>query len=512
MKASIMLAGYDSPAVAQEFPKVPSYAITQKEKTALGDALASDIATHPQQSGFRLLMTGSESFSMRLALIEAAEKSLDLQYYSINDDTTSNLLLEALVRAQKRGVLIRFLLDNIMFNQVEETFYMIDGFKNLEIRIFNPFITRHDGIILRAIRVLTDIDRLNHRMHNKALIADNQMAIIGGRNLGDEYFEEDTDVIFRDIDILAAGPVTARISQSFDSYWNGKDAIPVGQLRKPNRNLEKVEIVREKLAEYWEKVMATDKGRKLLQSPLTGHLKDGNVTLIWAKVEFIADDPQKIDKDRENAQSKPLIRLGSLLQKATSEFIAVTPYFVPGNGGVQYLTSLVERGVKVQIVTNSLASTDIVAAHTGYRRYRKALVSHGIELYEMKPTGGKRPRQRLIGISAPSSARLHAKAYVVDKREVMIGSFNLDPRSLALNTELALTIHSPELAAQVIKMLDEITTTESSYHLVVAESGWLVWKATENNHAVEYSREPKVGLWRNMEAVFMGLLPIEDHI
>ena len=506
-----MTAGCDLPKLPQESPKVPSLAISQSEKTAFGDELANEVSAHPKQSGFHLLVTGSESFTMRLALIEEAYKSLDLQYYSINNDTTANLLLEALIRAAERGVRIRFLLDNINFSKVEETFWVLDGFDNIEIRIFNPFVARHYGIVSRAISVFTHIDSLNHRMHNKALIADNQMAIIGGRNLGDEYFEENSDVTFRDIDILAAGSITERISQSFDSYWNAKDAIAMGQLRKPNRDAKEAQRIRKKLSTHWQKIMATDKGKKLLQSPLTSRLKDGNVALIWAKAEFICDMPQKIDKNRQNAHSRPLLYLGNLLAKATSEFIAVSPYFVPGEDGVKFLASLVKRGVKVRIVTNSLASTDIVAAHTGYRRYREALVENGIELYEMKPSG-KRPHQRLIGKKAPASARLHAKAYVVDRKEVMIGSFNLDPRSLALNTELALAIHSPKLAAQVIKMFNEVTTPDKSYHLMAAESGGLVWKAAENNLAVEYTREPKAGIWRNLEVNLMAMLPIEDKI
>ncbi len=507
-----MLTGCDSNSAAQEFPKISSSAITQQEITSLGAALADDVVVHPKQSGFRLLVTGSESFSMRLALIEAAEKSLDLQYYSIHDDTTANLLLEALVRAARRGVRIRFLLDNINFDEVDETFSVLDGFKNLEIRIFNPFVTRQHGILSRAIRLLTDLDSLNHRMHNKALIADNQMAIIGGRNLGDEYFEEHTDVTFRDIDILTAGPITAKISESFDAYWNSKDSLPVGRLIKPPADVKNVDEIRRKLAEYWERVLKTDKGKKLLRSPLTNRLKQGDVTLIWAKAELVVDAPHKIDEGREDAQSKPLMRLDNLLEKSTSEFICVSPYFVPGEEGVNRLASLVKRGVKVRIVTNSLASTDIVAAHTGYRRYRGALVANGIVLYEMKPTSSKRPHQRLIGKAAPSSARLHAKAYIVDRREVMIGSFNFDPRSLSLNTEIGLVIHSSDLAAQVIKMFDEVTAPENSYHLVASDSGGFSWQTMENNKAVEYSREPKAGLLRNLEADFMGLLPLEDQL
>lgn len=508
----VLTSGCGSPSVAGEFPQIPSYAIAQSQKTSLGDALKVGEAAHPQQSGFYLLTSGSESFAMRLALIEAAEKTLDLQYYSINDDTTANLLLEALVRAAKRGVRIRFLLDNISFDEVDKTFSVLDGFKNLEIRIFNPFATRADGIMARATRLLTDAENLNRRMHNKALIADNQMAIIGGRNLGDEYFEENTDVTFRDLDILAAGPITAKISQSFDNYWNGKDAVPVGQLRTPDGDSDSIKATRAHLIENWEKTLDTENGRKILQSSLPSRLKKGEIALLWAPAEIAADAPQKIDKDREDAKSKPLSRLAQLLAKSSSEFVAVSPYFVPGDEGVATLAALVKRGVRVRVVTNSLASTDVVAAHTGYRSYRTQLVKNGTELYEMKPIGGKRPRQRLLGKSAPAHASLHAKVYAVDRRDVMIGSFNLDPRSLELNTEIALVIHSPALAEQVITMFDEVTQLDSSYRLVVSDAGELIWQTMEKGEPAQYTHEPNAGAWRNIEADFMGLLPIENQL
>jgi putative cardiolipin synthase len=224
------------------------------------------------------------------------------------------------------------------------------------------------------------------------------------------------------------------------------------------------------------------------------------------------DAPHKIDQEPKNAASKPIMRLERLMDKAKHELIIISSYFVPNPSVVTWLPSLVKRGVEVKIVTNSLASTDVVAVHTGYRRYREELVTHGVELYEMKPTGEKRPRQRLIGSSTPATARLHAKAYVVDRKDVMIGSFNLDPRSVSLNTELALVIHSPELAAQVIAIYDELTRQENSYQVASAEDGGLVWKTVEDKKEVKYTHEPEAGIWRNIEVNLMSLLPLEEHL
>lgn len=480
----------------------------------MGAALKRDVAAHPGQSGFRLLATGSESYSLRLGLIGAAEKTLDLQYYSMHDDTTANLLIEAIVRAAQRGVRIRFLIDSINVSEVLETMSILDEFKNVQIRVFNPLITRDDGLLRRITRATVDLNEYNRRMHNKALISDNQMAILGGRNLGDEYFEENTDVTFRDIDILAAGPITAAISKSFDAYWNSRDAVPIGQLKKPKRDIKEIRKVRAALAAHWEEVRKTEKGRKLLDSRLVEHVKNAEIAMVWAPAELVVDAPRKADPSHPEADvSRPLMRLDSLLERAMSEFIAVSPYFVPRDDGVKWLGDMVRRGLKVRIVTNSLASTDVVAVHTGYRAYREDVVRSGVELYEMKAIGDKPPRQRLLGASAPAHASLHAKVYVVDGKELMVGSFNLDPRSVELNTEICLVIHSKELSAQIIKMFNEVTSPAASYRMMIdPESDRLVWIGAERGKPVTLTGEPHAGIWRRLQTELIDLLPIEDAL
>lgn len=506
--------GCQSSRAAKEFPQIPSFAISQDESTSIGVALREDAATHPGQSGFRLLARGSESYVARLGLIGAAEKTLDLQYYSMHDDTTANLLIEAIVRAAQRGVRIRFLIDSINVSEVLETMSILDEFRNVEIRIFNPLVTRDDGLLRRVTRATVDLNEYNRRMHNKTLITDNQMAILGGRNLGDEYFEENTDVTFRDIDILAAGPITAAISKSFDDYWNSRDAVPIGQLKKPKRDIKEIHKVRAALAAHWEEVRKTEKGRKLLDSRLSERLKDADIAMIWAPAELVVDTPRKAEPGHPSAEvSRPLMRLDSLLERAESEFIAVSPYFVPRDDGVKWLGDMVRRGLKVRIVTNSLASTDVVAVHTGYRAYREDVVRSGVELYEMKAIGDKPPRQRLIGKSSPAHASLHAKVYVVDGKELMVGSFNLDPRSIELNTEISLVIHSRELSAQIVKMFDEVTAPESSYRLMIdPESDSLVWVGEEKGKPATLTGEPHPGVWRRVQTELIDLLPIEDDL
>ncbi len=510
------LAGCGSTNAAREYPRTPSYALPQGTDTAFSRALADRIAAYPGKSGFRLLTTGSESFAMRLALIEAAEKTLDLQYYSIHDDTTSNLLLEALVRAAQRGVRIRILLDDIGFDDDDYTFSVLDGLKNIEIRVFNPFVMREDGLLARTVGMLTDLERINRRMHNKALIGDNQLAIIGGRNLGDVYFEEDPDIAFNDLDILIAGTLTADISRSFDSYWNHEESIPLGQVKAPTKNQTAKLDIREKLATQWQETLQSEKGRKILESSLPERLKQGKLDLIWAPGEVVADRPHKVKQEAEEAESRPLMRLDKLLDRASREFIAITSYFVPREEGVEWLAGLTKRGMRVRILTNSLASTDVVAVHTAYWKYRAPLLAGGVELYEMKPVNRKRSPQRLIGSKAPPYATLHSKVYVIDRREVMIGSFNLDPRSIELNTELTLVIHSPALAKQVVAIFADATAPENSYRLMLEDTGGgkarLVWRTREKGKYIEFYQDPRAGFWRTLQVGVMGLLPIEDYL
>ncbi len=511
----LLVAGCSNGEIAAKYPQIPSYAISQNEKTPLGSVVRRCATRHKGESGFHVMPTGSESFAMRLALIRASTKTLDLQYYSINDDTTSNLLLEALVQAAQRGVRVRFLLDNIDFDAVAPTFAALAGMKNVEVRIFNPFSTRDEGLFSRLARHTINIEEMDHRMHNKAMIADNQMAITGGRNLGDEYFEQHSDITFRDLDMLSAGPIVADISKSFDRYWNDPNSLPFGRLKKPERYTAKAEEIKDALKRHWDTIAQTEKGRKLLNPNLAQRLETDGPKLIWAKAEFVADSPRKIERpiDMDGRHSHPMTHLEKLLADAHHEFIIVSPYFVPRESGVEWLAGLVNCGMTVKVLTNSLASTDMVAVHADYRQYRKALVDSGVELYELKPFDHYRPPQRLLGRTTPAYAMLHAKVYVIDRRDVMVGSFNFDPRSIGINTELAMIIHSPAVADEVMKMFNDAINPRSAYHIVEAEDGsGLVWVAQGRHGEVTFERDPHAGFWRSIEADMMSLLPIEDEL
>lgn len=517
------LSGCASRPEASEVPRTPSYALTQTTETSLGMALAPLLKQHPSLSGLRLVRTGQDAFTQRINLVEAAEKTLDLQYYSMHDDRTGQLLLEAVLRAADRGVRVRILIDDISLKEVNDELSVLNAHKKIEIRVFNPMTRESQSTLARLGNLITHFNDATRRMHNKALISDNQIAIVGGRNLGDEYFDAGPEFNFNDLDIITAGPVTARISHSFDDYWNNDNAFPISALHPPAANPARITDTRNRLKAHWEEVRRSEDRSILRHTNLVERIRNNQFPLTFAKAELAADEPEKIDLPPEAAPSKPAARLDQLLAKANSEFIAVTPYFVPQDDGVQWIKALVDRGIRVRIITNSLASTDVVAVHTGYSRYREDVLNTGAELYELKPVPGAPPDKKLLGSS--SRASLHAKVYVIDRKEVVIGSFNLDPRSIELNTELALVVHSPEIAQEVAQMFEESISPEKSFHLLFSSPGTdqaglnrtnagthLQWVTEIDGKETIFDSDPEAGFWRNVEDSLFSLWPGDGQL
>ncbi len=497
---------------ADEYRRTITTAIPQNEKTAIGAALARDVAAYPGRSGFMLLPNGEESLRVRMALVLAAQKTLDLQYYIMHEDDAANLVLEALLRAAERGVRVRFLIDSISFNEVDKSLAILDTNPNIEIRVFNPAMTKRQGLA-GVVGAVFRLDKAVKRMHNKALIADNQVAVTGGRNIGDEYFDAKADGNFKDMDLVNAGPIVARISNSFDSYWNSDEAFPLRTLRTPDRDAQAVQKLRSEMKQAWEEEFAKESGHGILSSDLAREIKQGDLPLVWAAGEFSADKPGKIDTNAEHATSPPLAKLQALADKAQHSFDIVSAYFVPGEEGTAWLKSLAARGVRVRILTNSLASTDVVAVHTGYRRYREDLVKAGVELYEFKPVDGERPRQRLFGSSAPPRASLHSKMYILDGKDIVVGSYNMDPRSTDLNTEVISVIHSPQLSEQATRIFEQSIHPQQSFRLNLSDKGGLIWVTQDDQGRVQYlGRDPQAGILRKAQTNLFSLLPIEGQL
>ncbi|AOI71482.1 phospholipase [Burkholderia ubonensis] len=499
---------------ATTLERTVSHALPADAATPLRDALAAPGGARPGESGFRLLADGAAALQMRIALVRAATRTLDMQYYIATEDTTGKLLLGAALYAADRGVRVRMLVDDLNFHDIDRVMAALNTHPNIEIRVFNPFGASQRDMMQRTTIFFTRIDRFTRRMHNKAMIADNQVAIVGGRNLGDEYFSASPTLQFRDLDVLAAGPVTRDISASFDAYWASASSYPLRVLNHQTFDQKELDAMRDELRAHWRENADPYNAKPLNATPLAQQIARGELGLVWAPAEFKADVPDKVARPTDDYVSPPMRRLAELIRAAQHEFLAFSPYFVPHDEGVKILGDTTARGVRVAILTNSLAATDAVAVQAGYAPYRVPLLQHGVELYEYKARPG-RARPRLFG--SRSRASLHAKAYVIDREILVIGSMNLDRRSAHLNTELALVIHSPALAQQVATIFARAAQPDESYRVQLAAlsgpgASELIWTGTDDGVLRTYHVDPYAGLLRNvLTGVFM-LLPVDDQL
>ncbi len=385
------LAGCASLPPGSEYPKTTSLALTRPEQTRMGQQLAAAKAEHAGLSGFKLLPVGIDSFLLRMEMAEAAGRTLDVQYFLIQSDDTGQLLIEALLRAADRGVRVRVLLDDAGSFGRDAQVRTLAGYPNVELRLFNPFAYRGELTFLHVTEYVADGTRLNYRMHNKLFVVDNAIGIVGGRNVGDEYFQGGRDFEFGDFDIIAAGPIVNQISSSFDAYWNSPMAIPIEALAEGKPSAGDLEEYRGALALHRARMIEADAPymRALAAGEPLAAMLAGKSSLVWAKAEVIYDSPEK-GKVQDGEQSGLLLRhrLGEVAKGVKSELLIVSPYLVPGPAGMKFLAGLRERNVTVRILTNSLASTDMSIVHSGYQGFREPLLGNGVALYEVRPVPG----------------------------------------------------------------------------------------------------------------------------
>ncbi|CAE6781903.1 phospholipase D family protein [Paraburkholderia aspalathi] len=507
---------------ATAFDRPVTHALPATETTPLHTALAPLEAAHPGQTGFRVLASGTDALQMRIALARAATKTLDMQYYIANEDTTGKLLLGAALYAADHGVRVRMLVDDLNFKDIDQTMAGLNSHDNIEVRVFNPFGSAQEGVFERTTNVFTQIGHFTRRMHNKSMIADNQLAIVGGRNLGDEYFSASETLQFRDLDVLAAGPVVADVSASFDDYWNSSIAYPLRALNKQKFDAKELDQTRDDLRQHWRANADPYNAKPLNATPLATQIAQDQLGLTWAPAEFKADLPEKIEHPSPDYVSPPMQRLGELMHDAQKDFLIISPYFVPHENGVKAAGELTHRGVRIAVLTNSLAATDAVAVQAGYSPFRVPLLQQGVELYEFK----SQQRERRVGFGGSSSrASLHAKTYVIDHKILVIGSMNLDPRSANLNTEQTLVIHSPALAEQVAQIFERAIAPEASYRVTLADAAQLaylrsigaplsplVWTDVEDGTRRTYIFDPQAGFYRNALTGLFSLLPVNAEL
>lgn len=502
-----------APTLNLEAARTPSYATSIQTPTPLRSQLALHLPAG--QSGFHLLAEGKAALAARLALAQHATRTLDVQYYLFHNDTTGKLVASTLLAAAERGVRVRLLIDDIDTADKEMGLATLNAHPNIQIRLFNPFHTRSANIFVRGWQALSDSVRLNRRMHNKVFIADNQLGITGGRNIGDEYFDAHDEFTFVDLDVLAAGAIVDNMSQSFDQYWNNNSAVPASALpvSKGEIRLQRATHILQQLS---AKLLGGELGSALTVADPLPKLLSGEIPWNIAQADLIVDPPDKVLHPDHLTSTLMIGQLAGLWVDPTRRALIVSPYFVPGPFGMAYFRYWRHLGVQIDVLTNAYAASDVPVVHAGYANYRIPLLENGINLHELKPvaepTGG---RLRNLG-SGSSRASLHAKTFVFDDEHVFIGSFNFAPRSALLNTEMGLVIHSHELARQVTAIVEDAMRPERSYQprLVIEknEPTRLQWRdvhqGTERLSDLEPDTTPvQRGLLRVLQA-----LPIEEHL
>lgn len=491
--------------------RVESYALTDTGDTRIAKARRAELEAHPGQSGFFLLSSGLDAFVARALLAQAADRSIDAQYYLLHSDLTGILFIDQLRRAADRGVRIRLLVDDMDLADKELDLAVLDTHPFIEVRAFNPFSRN----VNRAGQMVTGVGKVTRRMHNKSFTADNQATIVGGRNIGNEYFDADPDLEFSDLDVLAVGPVVRDVSKSFDLYWNSELAYPISLLVSKSPTPEQIEKQWAALDEFVAEQEASEYMHALRNSDFAARLKWNAVHLQWGNAQVVYDRPEKLLHDKERTDLHLSAQLGPHLNGVSKELIIFSPYFVPGKKGVKTLTELRERGVRVRILTNSLASTDVSVVHAGYAPYRKDLLRAGVELFELNKKLTRKQRKEMKGSSGSSKASLHAKSFVLDRSSVFIGSLNLDPRSVYENTEIGIVLENKDIAAAMAKWFDEnIADLAFRLELDVNEQGGekILWHGLVDGEKQVFTVDPYTTFWRRFGVGFLSLLPIESQL
>jgi len=478
-----------------------STALTDTGATRLGRAISPLAGAHPGVSGIYPLRDARDAFAARYLLAEAAERTLDAQYYIWRRDLSGKLLFKALYQAAERGVRVRLLLDDNDTAGLDSTLAALDSHPQIEVRLFNPLAIRRP----RALGYLAGLSRVNRRMHNKSFTADNQATIVGGRNIGDEYFGATNGVVFADLDVIAVGPVVGEVSRNFDRYWASGSAYPADRLLPPAGSAQIAEIA-SAASRVERDPAAVAYMEALRRSPFVRELTAGTLPLEWVATRMVSDDPAKALARAAREALLPY-KLKTIFGTPAARVDLVSPYFIPTAAGVDTFAAWAAQGVKIRVLTNSLEATDVAAVHAGYAKRRKALLAAGITLYELRLSLGAAPA-RGGGVSGSSGSSLHAKTFAVDGSRAFIGSFNFDPRSAELNTEMGFVIDSAELARQIATVFDSNVPSDA-YEVRLSDSGRLYWIERQDGASLRHREEPGASFWRRAWVRFLSLFPLE---
>ena len=493
----------------EDSPKIEQNTATTTNNTDLVAAVSAQNEIHPDLSGYHPIVTGANAFAARSMLTGMATRNIDAQYYIWHNDQAGQLLLKDLWDAAERGVIVRLLLDD--FNnsaKFDQHLLRFASHPNIAVRIINPLMHRK----FPTLNYVTGLPRINRRMHNKSMTFDKQITIIGGRNIGNEYLSNDQSSQFADLDVLLIGKVVADIDNSFYDYWSSPLSFDIETLAKFDNDvtpdflkaLDKLGLDEENN----EGSSLTVYKAAIKDSTIDSDLINKRVPFRWTDMQFLSDDVGKLSKTVP-ADTNLVHQLRNLLGSPTKKLTIISSYFVPTKDGVDTLVRLAEAGVDIKILTNSFDATDVTAVHSGYSQWRPRLLRSGVKIYELKSTAAEEKRDnKLWRARSQSSTSLHAKTFAVDDYQVFIGSYNVDPRSANINTEMGVIINDDELARQLHGALSDDLLNQA-YEVKLLENGNLQWHTMEKGEKVVYDSEPRVDMGDHVWLTIMSWLPID---
>jgi putative cardiolipin synthase len=506
----ILIAGYFIMSFFYRLPDISSrkqaYMIDDGEATGLGKQFGPQTAEQPGKTGVYLLPNGRDAFAARVLLARMSEKSLDIQYYMYHQgtDTVGGLLTYEVLKAADRGVRVRMLLDDIYGNQDEDTWIGLDSHPNIEVRFWNPWKRGGSRLIQSVVRAA----EIDYRMHAKSYTADNQVTILGGRNIGDEYFDADKDVAFADIDVFSVGPSVREVSTEFDTYWNAEHAFPAGILIRPGTEQD-LAALRSKKDAFYASQSTSAYVKALNDSNLAKGLKDNSLALSWSDARVIHDSPQKEDLKRAGKDELLISQLAPYMTSAKKTVDIVSPYFVPGHNATEALCKLSQDGVEVRILTNSLASNDVSAVHAGYAKYRRKLLRCGVRLFELDESLKSKETKMFTWLPSLAKSSLHAKTMVFDGEIMFVGSFNFDSRSLFINNEIGLLFRDPEIAGASAKHFED-NVNKAAFEVSFSREGGrenMQWTGGQGGPDVVMKKEPYATTMQKLSVFIVKWVP-----
>ncbi len=504
------------------YPRTASSALATPEETRFGKQFAIAAREHPGTSAFRLLTAGVDGFLTRVQMVNSAERTLDLQYFIFRADETGKLLTEAVLRAADRGVRVRILFDDGETVAGDGQIAALDAHPHIEVRVYNPFAYRGSSVFQRGLEFALNSSRLDYRMHNKLMVVDNSLALVGGRNVGDQYFQIDPESQMADDDVFAAGPIVNRLSGTFDEFWNCAIAIPVRALTGAMTSDEALAKYRKVLTEHREQVKedGTDYASRIAKGePLAGILA-GRLPLVWAHAQLVYDSPDKKKVEKGEMVGRLMHKpVAAAVTAVQSELLMITPYLIPGPEGMEIFSDLRKRNVTVRVLTSSLEASTVLLAQAGYmQHYRLPLLEMGVGIYEIRSLlGNTRGSGETAKISRFGNYSLHAKLFVFDRQRLFVGSMNFDQRSMHLNTEIGLIIDSPALAQQAAARFEAMASPPNSYELILSKPGTgksplLAWRTQENGAMIDYDREPARSNGQRLKVKLFSIVAVDNEL